>query len=114
VNAASDSFRHVVRPKEVRTIGGKVVWTKLAEKIKSGTKEKKEADEVDGQGGGQNEDVELNNDVGDDNQARGLERGHRRMMVHDPKWPSEEEVCDCCRSGHMPYRFFFISFFFRG
>ena len=80
------------------------MWQELADEIKDGAKEKREAEEVDEQGG-QQKDIELKDSDNDDDEARGLDAGRRRVKkVHFPKLPNEEEVREYYLSGHMPYR----------
>ena len=56
-------------------------------------------------GGRRREDIELKDSDDDDDEARGLDAGRRKVKkVHDPKSPDEEEVREHFLSGHVPYR----------
>ena len=83
------------------TVDGRDVVQDL---VVDGAKKTGEADEVD-EKGEQGEDIELKDGDDDDDEARGLDAGRRKMKkVHDPKLPNEEEVREDYLSLHMPYR----------
>ena len=79
----------------------------MADEIQDGAKKMREAEEVDEQVR-QQKDIELK-DSDDDDEARGLDAGRRKVkQVHNLKLPNEEEVREHYWSGHKPKRWWCV------